>query len=123
MIVTAPNRFARAMDYPSLAKNSVSLVTDVSAPGSAFQNKSYGLNGLGDVITDITTGNFSALPTDFINGFSTGDIGSYAIAGLILFMVLGSGKGKGFGGKSASRQKSRAARLKGQIAQDSALLS
>jgi hypothetical protein len=123
MVVSTINRFARGMDYPSLVgpgEGGVNLVYDVAAPGSAAQNKSYGMSGLGDVIADITTGNFASLPTDFINGLNpaTFDIGSYAIVGLVLFLVMGGMKG----GKSGSRRASRKAKLTGQIAQDQALL-
>lgn len=123
MVVSTINRMARGMDYPSLVgagQGGVTLVTDVSAPGSDYQNKSYGLSGLGTVFSDITSGNFAALPGDFITGLnpSTLDVGSYLILGLVGYMFLG-----GFGGsKSASRRTSRKARLVGQVAQDQSLL-
>lgn len=129
MLVSTVNRMARGMDYPSLVgKGSAeSLVGAVEAPGTAFQAKSYGMagGGLGDVITDITTGNFAQLPTDFINGLNpaTLDIGSYAIV-LGLFFLMGGMSMFGGGGssRSASRRTSRKARLTGQVAQDQALL-
>jgi hypothetical protein len=116
---------ARGMDYPSLvgSGSAESLVGAVEAPGTSFQAKSYGMNGgLGDVITDITTGNFAQLPSDFINGLNpaTLDIGSYLIVGGIFLLMGGSKLFKG--GKGASRQASRRARLAGQVAQDQALL-
>ena len=125
MIVSTINRMARGMDYPTLVGPGAteSIVGSLEAPGTNFQAKSYGMaGGLGDVITDITTGNFASLPTDFINGLNpaTLDIGSYLIVGAIFLMM---GGGKIFkGGKSASRSASRKARLQGAIAQDQALL-
>ena len=120
------------MDYNALVgNNSIALVTDVAAPGTAYQNASYGLNGtlrqragLGDVLSDITSGNFSALPTDIINGLnpSTLDIGSYLIVGgLALLLLKGIGIGKG-SGRSKSRSTTRKAQLTGQVAMDQALL-
>lgn len=120
-IVSTDNRMGRAMNWPQLAPDSIALVTDVSAPGTAYQNASYGMSGLGAVIDDITSGNFAQLPTDIINGLnpSTFDIGAYAVVGLLVFFLLpGLFKGR----KGASRMASRKARLTGQIAQDQALL-
>ena len=128
MIIDTVNRFARGMDYNSLVgNNSIALVTDVAAPGTDYQNASYGMNGtlrqwagLGTVLSDITSGNFTALPTDIIAGLSTGDIGSYVIVGgLALLLISHLGKG---GGKSKSRSVGRRARLLGLVAMDQSLL-
>jgi hypothetical protein len=127
MIVSTDNRMGRAMDWPSLAPNSIALVTDVSAPGTSYQNASYGMNGLGGrsglgaVFDDITSLNFAALPTDIINGLNpaTFDIGAYIVVGFLAYLILP----KLFkGSKGAGRIASRKARLTGQIAQDQALL-
>lgn len=126
MTINTVNRMARSMDYPS-ASEPVSLLTAIAAPGTAWQNSNYGdsevgsvrkMNGLGDVISDITTGNFAALPGDIVTGLSTGDVGSYLIVGGLAFLLLGGG----LLGKSGSRERSRKARLTGQIAKDKALL-
>lgn len=121
MIVSTDNRMGRAMNWPSLASDSIALVTDVSAPGSDYQNASYGMNGLGSVFGDLTSGNFSALPGDIVTGLnpSTFDIGAYVVVGLLAYLILPKLMK---GGKGASRVASRKARLTGQIAQDQALL-
>lgn len=122
MIVSTDNRMGRAMNWPKLAPDSIALVTDVSAPGTAYQNASYGMSGLGAVIDDITSGNFAQLPTDIVNGLNpaTFDIGAYAVVGLIAYLILPKLM-KG-GSRNASRQASRKARLTGQVAMDQALL-
>ena len=121
-IVSTDNRMERAMNWPKLAPDSIALVTDVSAPGTAYQNASYGMSGLGTVLDDITSGNFAQLPTDIINGLNpaTFDIGAYAIVGLVAFLILPK-LFKG-GSKGASRQAYRKARLTGQVAMDQSLL-
>lgn len=147
MIVQTINRMARGMDYPSMVGrpgSAESLVGELEAPGTSFQAKSYGMaslgctgcqegdnasgywnnRGLGTVLDDLTTGNFSALPGDIINGLnpSTFDIGSYLIVGGLAWLLLFKGKGFSLEGKSAARQTSRKAKLTGAIAQDQALL-
>lgn len=121
MIVGTVNRFARDMDYPSLAPKAggpVSLTTVASWTKANEGDKE--VSGLGAVLDDITSGNFAALPGDIITGLTTGDIGAYVIVGGLAFLLLGGGL---FGGsKSASRRKSRTAALKGAIARDQALL-
>ncbi len=105
MLVSTDNRMARAVDYPNLAANSVALVTDVSIPGSAYQNASYGMAGLGDlsVIGDyFTSDNFY--------------LGWIALAGLGWLIFSGSGS------KKAARQTARRASIKGSIARDQELL-
>lgn len=124
MVVSTVNRMARGMDYPQLVgkPSIVTLVTDLEAPGTDYVNKSYGMAGLGTlgtVLDDITSGNWSALPTDIISGLTSGDIGSYLIVGGLAYLLIG-----GFGSsKKKSRRLSRKAALKGQIAQDQTLLS
>lgn len=126
MIVQTINRMARGLDYPDLVgPNSISIASDVAVPGTAWQNASYGLNGLnglGDVLTDITTGNWASLPTDFVTGLnpSTFDIGSYLLLGGALWLFMGKKKGKTKGKGSASAKKK--AELIGSIAQYQALL-
>lgn len=125
MIVTTINRMARGMDYPSMVGPGAdeSLVGTLEAPGTDFQAKSYGMaGGLGDVITDITTLNFAALPGDIITGLNpaTLDIGSYLIVGGLAWLLFFGGK-KG-GSRAKSAQARRKAGLKGQIAADQSLL-
>jgi hypothetical protein len=146
MIVQTINRMARGMDYPSMvgSGSAESLVGELEAPGTSFQAKSYGMaslgcascqegdnqsgywsnRGLGTVFEDLTTGNWSALPTDLINGLNpaTFDIGSYLIVGGLAWLLLMKGRGLGGGSRSASRQLSRKAKLTGAIAQDRTLL-
>lgn len=112
---------ARGMDYPFDPNANVSLVTVgewTKANEGDSEVSERKLNGLGDVISDITTGNFAALPGDIVTGLSTGDVGSYLIVGGLAFLLLGGG----LLGKSGSRERSRKARLTGQIAKDKALL-
>jgi hypothetical protein len=119
---------ARGMDYPSMVGPGAteSLVGTLEAPGTAFQAKSYGMaGGLGDVITDITTGAWANLPGDIITGLNpaTFDIGSYLIVGGLAWLLLFKGKGFGGGGSRAkSAQVRKKAGLTGQIAADQALL-
>lgn len=96
---------ARALDYPSLAPDSVALVTDVSVPGTSYQNASYGMGGLGDlsVIGDY----FNA------NNYYLGYVAIGALA--LLFFTDGSSKKK-------ARQTAKRASLKGAIARESELL-
>lgn len=122
MTVNTVNRFARGMDYPFSADANVSLVTAADWTSANIGDSEVAsvrkANGLGDVISDITTGNFAALPGDIVSGLTTGDIGSYIIVGGLAFLLLGGG----LLGKSGSRERSRKARIKGQIAKDQALL-
>lgn len=105
MIVQTINRMARGMDYPSLVGSDdiVNLAANVAAPGTAWQNASYGMNGLGD---------FTVLGDYFT---STNYYLGYVGLGLLAYALL-------TGGKSANRERSRKARIKGQIAKDQALL-
>lgn len=84
---------------------------------------STGLAGLGSVFSDITSGNFTALPGDFITGLNpaTLDIGSYLIVGG-LALILFSKHRKGKGGSSGSRAAGKKAKLTAEIAKDQALL-
>lgn len=126
MIVETMNRMARGLDYPSLVGHpgsGISISGDLEAPGTQTQNDSYGMaGGLGAVFDDVMSLNFAALPGDFVTGLNpaTFDIGSYVLLGG-LFLVLGGGSLFG-GGRRAARQRSRKAKLVGQIAQDKALL-
>lgn len=106
MIVETINRMARGMDYPSLTgpDDVVNLASNVAAPGTSWQNASYGMNGLGD---------FSVIGDYFT---STNYYLGYVAVGLLAYSLL-----KG-GSKSANREKSRRASIKGQIAKDQALL-
>lgn len=118
------------LSWPSFKNTNndqLSLVYDVSAPGTAMQNKGYhmaGLSGLGttgsQTLDDLLAGNFTAVPTDIINGFTTFDFGSYLIVGAVALLVL---PGLLKGGKSAGRAVSRKAKLKGNIAREQALLA
>lgn len=113
---------ARGMDYPFDPNANVSLVTVgewTKANEGDSEVSERKLNGLGDVISDITTGNFAALPGDIVTGLSTGDVGSYIIVGVIAFFVLPVLIPNS---KSEARLKSKRARLIGQVAKDKALL-
>lgn len=102
MIVETINRMARGTDYPNLVgPDSVALAANIGAPGTAWQNASYGMNGLGDftVIGDY----FSS--TNYYLGF-------VAIA-VVGYMLLG---------KPNRRALSQRARLKGNIARETELL-
>lgn len=124
MYINTANVMARGMDYPSTVYPAAAENLDcgVQAPSIPFWNQNCNsTQGLGSVLSDITSGDFSALPGDFITGLnpSTFDIGSYLILGLGLYLLMGKGLGSS---KSASRKASRKARLTGAIAQDQALL-
>lgn len=110
--------------FQNTNNDQVSLVYDVSAPGTAMQNKGYGMAGLGatgsQTLDNLLAGNFTSVPTDIINGFSTFDYGSYLIVGAVALLVL---PGLLKGGKSASRSVSRKAKLKGNIAREQTLLA
>lgn len=101
MIVQTINRMARTGNGSSLA-----LATDVTTPGSDYQNASYGLNGLGDmtVLGDYFT---SA-------NYYLGYVG-LAAAGYLLMGMLG-------GSKAKRRATARRANLKGSIARETELL-
>lgn len=104
MIVQTVNRMARGMDYPDLVgPDNISLVTAIAAPGTDYQNASYGMSGLGDysVIADYFTS------TNYYLGY----VGLAALGYLLV---------KGI--KPNSRALSRRASLKGSIARETELL-
>lgn len=89
-MVSTFNRMARGMDYPSMVGPGAteSLVGELEAPGTKYQanqDANGGMTGLGDVIADITSGNWTQLPTDFVTGLNpaTFDVGSYAIVAIL----------------------------------------
>ena len=118
------NRFRSAFNYPkeSGPDFDFNLLSIVDAPSNAYQNRTYqsAANGLGSVFSDITSGNFSNLPSSVISGLGSGDIGAYAVVGLIALTVVPL-LFKG-GSKARSRAISRKAALKGAIARDQELL-
>lgn len=108
MTVNTINRMGRGMDYPSLVgKDSgpLNLIGVLEAPGTAFQNKSYGMAGLGDLTN--------------IGGYFTSENYYLGYVGLALlgYYFLFSGPSR-----SSSRRTSRRATLKGVIAREQELL-
>ncbi len=119
------NRFASGWAQPKLVGNgSIALANDVGAPSTSYQNAGYrsAVMGMGGVFDDISNGNFSNLPSSVINGLGSGDVGSYAVVGLLALFVLPLVLGGFGGGKSGARKLSRRASLKGAIARESELL-
>lgn len=127
-IIKTVNRLTPSWpNFKNTNNDQVSLVYDVAAPGTDLQNAGYGMAGLrglgttgSQTLDDLLAGNFTAVPTDIINGFTTFDFGSYLIVGGIALLVL---PGLLKGGKSASRSLGRKAKLKGNIAREQALLA
>lgn len=106
MIVQTVNRMARGMDYPSLVgpDGLTTLVTDVATPGTAFQNASYGMSGLGD---------FSSISDYFTS--TNYYLGYFGLAAAAYLLLSGSSKSK-------RRAITRKANLKGSIAREQELL-
>lgn len=117
MLVDTINRFARSVDYPSIGgAGNLSLASDVAAPGTAWQNASYGMQGLGQTLRQRAgLGDFTVLGDYFTS--TNYYLGFVALAGLAYMVVGGLGNSK-----AAKRRTVRRAGLKGQIAREQELL-
>lgn len=109
------NRMQSGWKYPKLVKNGqISLVTDVASPGTAYQNASYGMAGLGTIDDTIN----SVLPASIAPYFTSTNYYAGFIGVAVLGLVLaGSGSGR-----KAKAQNRRKATLKGRVAMDQELL-
>jgi hypothetical protein len=114
MLVDTTNRMARGMNFPSLVgPNSIALVTDIAAPGTAFQNASYGMAGYpGTLRNRAGLGDFTVLGDYFT---STNYYLGFVVLGLAGFALL-----KGFGPNK--KERARKAAIIGKIAREKALL-
>lgn len=106
------NRMARGVDYPSLVgKDSIALVTDVAAPGTAFQNASYGMAGYNGTLRQRAgLGDFSVIGDYFSS--ENYYLGYIAIAAIGFALLGGTNR----------KERLRKANLKGRIAREQALL-
>lgn len=103
-------------NFQHTLNNQLSLTYDVAAPGTAYQDKSYGMAGLGNAFDD----SISAFLPASISPYFTSEnyyVGFIGLGALLLLLT-----GKGLSGRKQRAATTRRARIKGAIAANQELL-